>query len=90
MVKFLERFGFQNQTKYEINIADQNTKLLKVMEKPIIITYDETDMDKYLNNKESKDLLDFHSLKKPSYYKGKSLKELQEAFKKKYRNFIPS
>ena len=82
LVKFLERHGFQNQNKYEINIVDQNTRLLKVMEKPIIITYDESDMDKYLNNKESKDLLDFYSLKKPSYYKDKSLKELQEASKK--------
>ena len=63
MVKFLERQDFQNQNKYEINIVDQNTKPLKVTEKPIIITYDESDMDKYLNNAGSKDLLDFIVLK---------------------------
>ena len=39
-------------------------------------------MDKYLNNKESIDLLNFYGLKLPSEYKGKSLEELQKAFKK--------
>ena len=39
-------------------------------------------MDKYLNNKESIDLLNFYGLKLPSEYKGKSLEELQKAFEK--------
>ena len=39
-------------------------------------------MDKYLNNKETVDLLNFYSLKLPSKYKDKSLEEFQEAFDK--------
>ena len=39
-------------------------------------------MDKYLNNKESVDLLNFYGLKLPSKYKDKSLEEFQEAFDK--------
>ena len=39
-------------------------------------------MDKYLNNKESIDLLNFYGLKLPSEYKEKSLEELQKAFEK--------
>ena len=46
------------------------------------MSYGESDMDKYLKNKESADLLYFYSLKLPSYYKDKSLKELQEALNK--------
>ena len=39
-------------------------------------------MDKYLNNKETVDLLNFYDLKLPSEYKEKSLEEFQEAFDK--------
>ena len=39
-------------------------------------------MDKYLNNKETFDLLHFYGLKLPSEYKDKSLEEFQEAFDK--------
>ena len=39
-------------------------------------------MDKYLNNKESIDLLNFYGLKLPSEYKDKSLEEFQKAFDK--------
>ena len=39
-------------------------------------------MDKYLNNKESIDLLKSYGLKRPSEYKDKSLEEFQEAFEK--------
>ena len=39
-------------------------------------------MDKYLNNKESIDLLNFYSLKLPSEYQDKSLEEFQKAFDK--------
>ena len=47
-------------------------------EKPIIVNYNDSDMNKFLNNKESKDLLKFYGFKLPSYYKDKSLKELQK------------
>ena len=39
-------------------------------------------MDKYLNNKESVDLLNFYGLKLPSEYKDKSLEEFQKAYDK--------
>ena len=56
----------------------------ETVEKPKIttVTYKKDEMDKYLNNKESIDLLNFYGLKLPSEYKGKSLEELQKAFKK--------
>ena len=80
--KFMEHYDFYNQNKYEIKIVDPNTRLLEVVEKPTILTYDKNEIDKNLMNKESIDLLHFLSLKLPSEYKDKSLKELQEALKK--------
>ena len=79
---FIEKYGYLNQNKYEIKIVDPNTRLLKVVEKPIFFTYDKDEINKNLMNKESIDLLNFLSLKLPSEYKDKSLKELQEALKK--------
>ena len=81
LVIFLERYDFPNQNKYEIKVVDPNTRLLKVVEKPIFFTYDKDEINKNLMNKESVDLLHFHSLKLPSEYKDKSLRELQEALK---------
>ena len=58
------------------------------------VTYGKEQMDKYLNNKESVDLLNFYGLKRPSEYKDKSLEEFQEAFDKgldevaRYKKFI--
>ena len=46
------------------------------------LTYEKDEMDKFLNNKESIDLLNFYGLKLPSKYKDKSLGELQKAFEK--------
>ena len=46
------------------------------------MTYGKEQMDKYLNNKETVDLLNFDRLKLPSEYKDKSLEEFQEAFDK--------
>ena len=80
--EFIERYDFINQNKYEIKIVDPNTRLLKVVEKPIFFTYDKDEINKNLLNKESIDLLHFLNLKLPSEYKDKSLKELQEALKK--------
>ena len=55
----------------------------ETVEKPITtITYEKKQMDKYLNNKESIDLLNFFGLKLPSEYKYKSLEEFQKAFDK--------
>ena len=75
----IEKYDFINQNKYEIKIVDPNTRLLKVVEKPIILTYDEKEIDKNLLNKESIDLLKFNSLRLPSEYKDKSLRELNKA-----------
>ena len=76
--------GF-NQNKYELKIVDPNERLLKVMKIPTFLTYDKNEIDKNLINKESTDLLYFYSLKLPSEYKDKSLKELQEALKKRQK-----
>ena len=46
-----------------------------------IVTFSDSDLDENLMNKKSNDLLYFYSLKLPSYYKDKSLRELQEALK---------
>ena len=49
-----------------------------ILEKPIpttTITYEKKEMDKYLNNKKSIDLLNFYGLKLPSEYKDKGLEE---------------
>ena len=43
------------------------------------LSYEKDEIDKYLMNKESIDLLNFYDLKLPSEYKDKSLKELNEA-----------
>ena len=53
------------------------------VEKPKITTleYKKDEMDKFLNNKESIDLLNFYGLKLPSKYKD-SMDELQKAFEK--------
>ena len=77
----VKTYDFYNQNKYEINIVDPNERLLKVVEKPIILTYDEKEINKNLLNKESIDLLKFNSLELPSEYKDKSLRELNKALK---------
>ena len=46
------------------------------------LEYKKDEMDKFLNNKESIDLLNFYGLKLPSKYKDKRLGELQKAFEK--------
>ena len=57
-------------------IIDEEFKEESV-KKPITttVTYGKEQMDKYLNNKETVDLLNFYSLKLPSEYKDKSLEE---------------
>ena len=65
--------------QYEIN-----KKLEEEKEKSKKTTFDykKENMDRYLNNKESIDLLNFYGLKLPSKYKDLSLGELQKAFEK--------
>ena len=50
--------------------------------KTATLEYKKDEMDKFLNNKESMDLLNFYGLKLPSKYKDSSLGELQKAFEK--------
>ena len=64
-----------NQRTNEVLLDDDKPKITTV-------TFEKKQMDKYLNNKESIDLLNFYGLKLPSEYKDKSLEEFQEAFDK--------
>ena len=71
MEDLIERYDFLKQNKYEIKIVDPNTRLLKVVEKPIIFKYDKDEIDKYLMNEKSIDLIHFLDLYLPSEYKDK-------------------
>ena len=67
----------------EINRLQQTLEGESVKKPQITtVTYEKDEMDKFLNNKESIDLLNFYGLKLPSEYKDKSLEELQKAFEK--------
>ena len=85
--EIIEKADFYNQNKYEIMIVDPNTRLLKVMNKQPILTYDKKEIDKNLMNKKNIDLLHFLNPNLPSEYKDKSLKELQEALKKSQKEW---
>ena len=74
--------GSFNQNKYILKIIDPNKRLLKVMKKPIFLSYDKEEIDKNLMNKDSIDTLNFLGLKLPSEYKEKSLSDLDKALKK--------
>ena len=64
-----------NRPTNEVFLDDDKPKFTAV-------SFGKEQMDKYLNNKESVDLLNFYGLKRPSEYKDKSLEEFQEAFDK--------
>ena len=76
-----------DKDKYDLKIIDKKRGILKMVEKmgreskKRTVTFSNSDLDENLMNKKSSDLLYFYSLKFPSYYKDKSLKELQEALK---------
>ena len=70
-----------NREKYLIKI-NKFTGETKVINKPINFPYGESDMDKYLMNKGSINLLQSYGLELPSHYKDKSLKELEETLEK--------
>ena len=73
--------------KYEITLNDF-TGEVKVKNKPISFSYGESDMDKNLINEESDELLKSYKLEFPSYYKDKSMKEIDEAFRKRHEILI--
>ena len=73
--------------KYEITL-DEFTGEVKVKNKPITFSYEKSDMDKNLINEESDVLLKSYNLKLPSYYKDKSMKEIEEAFRKSHEILI--
>ena len=82
---FIRTYDFYNQNKYEIKIVDPNERILKVVNKQPILTYDKNQMNKNLMNKETIDVLHFYNLKLPSEYKDKSFEEVQEIYKKSQR-----
>ena len=71
----------KSRYRLKFNIDTKEIKLDDKKPKNTTLTYEKDEMDKYLNNKESIDLLNFYGLKLPSKYKDKSLEELQKAFK---------
>ena len=73
-----------DRSRYKVMINKDTKEVLLDDKKPKIttVTYEKDEMDKYLNNKESINLLNFYGLKLPSEYKDKSLEELQKAFNK--------
>ena len=80
--------GLFHNDKYELKIIDRKRGILKVVEKNLgretkkrTVIFSNSDLDENLMNKKSIDLLYFYGLKLPSYYRDKSLKELQEALK---------
>ena len=84
---YLDRIKEENDSNKEMQKEFnrlQQTLEEESVKKPKIttVTYEKDEMDKFLNNKESIDLLNFYGLKLPSEYKDKSLEELQKAFEK--------
>ena len=77
--KILEKSPFAKE--YEIGI-DKLSGEVKLNIKPVTLTYGKSDMDKFLFDTGSIELLQSHGLELPSYYKDKSLKELMEAYEK--------
>ena len=74
--------GTFNQNKYILKNIDPNEGLLKVKKKPIILSYDEEEINKNLFDKDSIDTLNFLGLELPSEYKEKTLSDLNKALKK--------
>ena len=64
-----------NRSTNEVFLDDDKPKFTTV-------TYGKEQMNKYLNNKDSVDLLNFYGLKLPDKYSDKSLEEFQEALDK--------
>ena len=80
--------GLFDEDKYDLKFIDRKRGILKVVEKNLgrepkkrIVIFSNSDLDQNLMDEKNNDLLYFYSLKLPSYYKDKSLKELREALK---------
>ena len=71
-----------DRSRYKVMINRDTKEVLLDDKKPKIttITYEKKQIDKYLNNEESIDLLNFYGFKLPSEYKDKSLEEFQKSF----------
>ena len=86
MKKSKELLGEYKELKKERErlkeILDKESEETVGKPKITTVTYGKEQMDKYLNNKESVDLLNSYGLKRPSEYKDKSLEEFQESFDK--------
>ena len=80
--KDIKKIHEENPTDKYIVRFYEKTKEAKVLNKRITLSYGESDMGKYLMNKERKDLLKSLVLNLPSYYKDKNLEVLLEALKK--------
>ena len=74
--------GLKKERERLKEILDKETEETVGKPKFTTVEYKKNEMDKYLNNKESIDILNFYGLKLPSEYKGESLEELQKAFEK--------
>ena len=72
-----------DKSRYKLKFNQRtNEALLDDKKATTTVTCEKNEMDKFLNNKDSIDLLKFYGLKLPSKYKGKSLEEFQKAFDK--------
>ena len=70
-----------DKSRYNVRFSQRTNEVLLDDKKPITtVSYQKDEMDKYLKNKESIDLLKFYDLKLPSEYKDKSMEEFQKAF----------
>ena len=79
-VKDISKIYRKSPIDTRLRFNQRTNEVLLDDDKPITtITYEKDEMDKYLNNKESVDLLNFYSLKLPSTYKDKSLEEFEGA-----------
>ena len=66
--------------KYRIDI-EKDAKIVQVTKKPKILSFNEKDLNKYLDDDDKKRLI-FYGLKLPSEYKDVSFEEFQKAFDK--------
>ena len=73
-----------DKSRYEL-IHDPDSEKMKLFDNKSKITtvkYKEDEMNKFLNNKVSIDLLNNYGLKLPSEYKDKNLEDFKKAFEK--------
>ena len=77
-IKEMEKERKRLQEIFYEEFEEESVKKTKIT----TVTYGKDEMDKFLNNKESIDLLKFYGLKLPSEYRKKSKEELQKAFEK--------